>query len=47
MLHTFQYCREKLGLGSIEVQDFVKALNRNAEEISLHRHNCNKLIEEG
>ncbi|EFO22036.1 hypothetical protein LOAG_06451 [Loa loa] len=47
MLHSLQYCREKMGFGSIEVQDFVKALNRNAEDISLHRHNCNKLIEEG
>uniref|UniRef100_A0A915PGZ4 Nuclear condensin complex subunit 3 C-terminal domain-containing protein n=1 Tax=Setaria digitata TaxID=48799 RepID=A0A915PGZ4_9BILA len=47
MLYSLQYCREKMGFGSIEVQDFVKTLNRNAEDISLHRHNCNKLIEEG
>ncbi|KAL3985208.1 Nuclear condensing complex subunits C-term domain family protein [Acanthocheilonema viteae] len=47
IVHALQYCREKMGLSSIEVQDFVKALNRNAEDISLHRHNCNKLIEEG
>ncbi|VDK71569.1 unnamed protein product [Litomosoides sigmodontis] len=46
MVHSLQYCREKMGFGSIEVQHFVKALNRNAEDISLHRHNCNKLIEE-
>ncbi|CAG9539872.1 unnamed protein product [Cercopithifilaria johnstoni] len=47
MVHSLQYCREKMGFGSIGVQDFVKALNRSAEDISLHRHNCNKLIEEG
>ncbi|VDK77076.1 unnamed protein product [Onchocerca ochengi] len=47
MLHSLQYCREKMGFGSIEVQDFLKTLNRNAEDITLHRHNCNKLIEEG
>ncbi|KAM3717725.1 Condensin complex subunit [Dirofilaria immitis] len=47
MLHSLQYCREKMGFGSIELQHFVKTLNRNAEDISLHRHNCNKLIEEG
>ncbi|VDM09746.1 unnamed protein product [Wuchereria bancrofti] len=47
MVHSLQYCREKMGFGSIEVQDFVKALNRHVEDISLHRHNCNKLIEEG
>lgn len=35
-----------MGLGAMEVQEFVKALNRAAEDISLHRHNCNKLIEE-
>uniref|UniRef100_A0A0R3RFS4 Cnd3 domain-containing protein n=1 Tax=Elaeophora elaphi TaxID=1147741 RepID=A0A0R3RFS4_9BILA len=47
LIHSLQYCREKMGFGSIEVQDFIKALNRNGEDISLHRHNCNKLIENG
>ncbi|VDN05782.1 unnamed protein product [Thelazia callipaeda] len=47
MLHSLHYCRDRMGLDSYEVHDFIKALNRNVGDINLHRHNCSKLIEEG
>ncbi|VDN33940.1 unnamed protein product [Gongylonema pulchrum] len=45
MLHSLQYCRQKMGRGAVEMQEFVKMLNEADEDILLHKYNYRKLVE--